>query len=143
MGEIEEDDLIYIKEQFTKSAWPKRPDTYRNVVLHSSIIESLIETESKRNGFTAGLITLLSIRKISIKDLIMLNKIRGLRNKIVHGFFKKGIRERMNKNIHSLAMAIITTYRDSDFLKNQFIKKYKLEDELISGLEWLKKQKIT
>lgn len=102
--------------------------TYRDVIIHSSIIEGMLANESDEDNFDSANKLLLCSRQIDSSEFCVFNKVRKTRNKLVHGIFKNGglpqndideLRDDLMKKIHE-------AYRMSNFLNEKLFKKYKI-----------------
>ena len=117
----------WVKQQF-EAKYLRR--SYRNVVIHSSIIEGTLVNSSgkKRNTFDEANKSLSHTGKISSSEFCIFNEIRNIRNQLVHESFKNklvqnqidGLRDDLMKKIHE-------AYKMSSFLNEKLFKKYNLE----------------
>jgi len=115
----------WVLEQFT----PKYLKTsYRNAVLHSSIIEGVLVVESRINKFDYANKFLLCDKKIDSSEFCIFNKIRDIRNRLVHRIFKKrGLSQNeINKLIKDLVQEILLAYKKSAFLDKKLFEKYQI-----------------
>lgn len=115
----------WVLEQF-KPTYLK--DSYRNAVLHSSIIEGILVVESGFNKFDYANKFLLCTKRISASEFCVFNEIREIRNKLVHRIFvKTGLSQNeIHKLIVDLMKKIRLAYKISTFLKNKLFSKYNI-----------------
>ncbi len=100
---------------------------YRNVLIHSSIIEGTLRNESGRDKFASANKALLSSGKINSSEFCIFDEIRKIRNRLVHDSFKDGLvqneidglRDELMKKIHE-------AYRISSFLDVTLFTKYRI-----------------
>ena len=115
----------WVKQQFDK--YPK--SSYRNVFVHSSIIEGILVNESGMDKFDSANKFLLCSQKINSSEFCVFNNIRKIRNKLAHNIFKgKGLSQNhIDKLRDDLMEEIHNAYKVSIFLDCKLFKKYKLE----------------
>lgn len=113
----------WVKYQFKKYL----RNEYRNALIHSSLIEGILEKESNIYNFDSANKCLLCSGKITSSEFCIFNKIRKIRNEIVHKIFEKELGERgINKLRDDLMEKIKEAYRASRFLDVHLIKKYSI-----------------
>lgn len=78
----------WVIEQFQKKYLKK---SYRNVFIHSSIIEGMLVKESGMGTFDSANKFLLCSNKISSSEFCKFDQIRKIRNKLAHNIFKKRV----------------------------------------------------
>jgi adenine-specific DNA methylase len=113
----------WVKQQFEKYL----KSTYRNVIIHSSIIEGTLKNESSKNKFDLANKSLLNSKKITQAEFNIFDKIRDLRNKLVHESFKNHLVQNDIDNLRdSLMNKIHEAYKKSVFLEKNLLKKYNI-----------------
>lgn len=99
--------------------------SYRNVIIHTSFIEGVTRRESGKSKFELANKRLLEINKITEPEFEIFEKIRILRNSIIHDIFLEELNEEtINGKIENLMKKIIAAYCISNFLKENLIKPY-------------------
>lgn len=101
--------------------------TYRNVLIHSSIIEGVLRNESGEKMFDLANKSLLCSMKITSSEFCVFNEVRDIRNSLIHDSFRKGLvqndidglRDKLMERIHG-------AYRMSKFLNEKLFKKYEI-----------------
>jgi hypothetical protein len=102
-------------------------DLYRDALLHASIIESILTSESGAGTFDSANKLLLCIGKTVAFEFCLFNEIREIRNKLVHRIFKKRLSSnQIDSLIKQLMEKIRDAYRKSTFLDNALFKKYNI-----------------
>lgn len=100
---------------------------YRNVLVHSSIIEGTLRNESRRNKFDLANKQLLRSGKINSSEFCIFNKIRTIRNSLVHDSFRDGlVQDEIDELRDELMKRIIEAYKISSFLNVTLFKKYRI-----------------
>ncbi|MDP1845944.1 MAG: hypothetical protein Q8L09_04335 [Candidatus Moranbacteria bacterium] len=101
---------------------------YRDVFIHSSIIEGVLVNESKERSFDLANKRLLCSKKIYSSEFCVFNEIRDIRNKLAHDIFKKdGLTQKdIDKLRDDLMEKIHKAYKISSFLEDKLFKKYKI-----------------
>ena len=116
----------WIEEQFK----PKYLNvTYRNVLLHASIIEAMVTKHSGMRNFDPGNKFLLCAGYITKDEFCVFDSIRNERNKLVHNIFSKkgGLTQNQILEIMQNLMEVIhKAYKSSKFLDENLFNKYKL-----------------
>jgi len=100
---------------------------YRNVLIHSSIIEGVLRNESREKTFDLANKFLLCSMKITSPEFCVFNEVRDIRNSLIHDSFRKGLvqndidglRNKLMERIHG-------AYRMSKFLNERLFRKYKI-----------------
>lgn len=102
--------------------------SYRNVFIHSSIIEGVLVNESGEDKFDSANRFLLCSRKINSSEFCVFDKIRKIRNSLAHRVFKKrGLSQKeIDKLRDDLMEKIHEAYKVSDFLNEKLFKEYKI-----------------
>ncbi len=115
----------WVAEQF-KPTYLK--SSYRNAVLHASIIEAMLTAESKLNKFDSANKSLLCSKRINLLEFCAFNEVRKIRNELVHRIFvKEGLSQNeINALISELMGKVHSAYKISGFLDEKLFKKYKL-----------------
>ena len=102
--------------------------SYRNVIIHASIIEGILRNESGKSMFDLANKSLLLSKKISSSEFCIFNGVRAIRNNLVHESFKNGLaqneidglRDNLMENIHN-------AYKVSSFLDKNLFRKYNIK----------------
>ena len=98
---------------------------YRNIFIHSSIIEGVLVSESNMNTFDSANKFLLCFGHIKSPEFCVFNKIREIRNKIAHEIFKNKLDEKnINQLRDNLMWKIHEAYKISRFLNDKLFKRY-------------------
>ncbi|KKW19074.1 hypothetical protein A2852_02045 [Candidatus Adlerbacteria bacterium RIFCSPHIGHO2_01_FULL_54_23] len=123
----------WVKQQFGKYL----KSSYRNVFVHSSIIEGILANESGMDKFDSANKFLLCSQKINSSEFCVFNNIRKIRNKLAHDIFKrKGLSQNeIDKLRDDLMKEIHNAYIVSNFLNNKLFEKYKLKRSSVIGFE--------
>lgn len=112
----------WVKQQF-ENKYLKT--SYRNVLIHSSIIEGTIRNLGKKDKFVSANKFLLTSGKITSNEFCIFNDIRNIRNSLVHDSFKNGLnQDEIDRLRDSLMEKIHLAYRKSNFLDKKLLKKY-------------------
>jgi len=80
---------------------------YRDVIIHSSIIEGVLRNESKKGSFDQASKALLRSGKINSTEFRVFNEVREIRNNLVHESFRNQL-----------------VQNDIDGLRDELMKKY-------------------
>lgn len=101
---------------------------YRDVFIHSSIIEGVLVNESGMDKFDSANKFLLCSKKITSSEFCIFNEIRKIRNSLAHDIFKKkGLAQKdIDKLRNDLMEKIHKAYKVSIFLDQKIFKKYKI-----------------
>lgn len=115
----------WVKQQFDKYL----KSSYRNVFVHSSIIEAILVNVSGMDKFDSANKLLLCSQKINSSEFCVFNNIRKIRNKLAHNIFKgKGLSQNdIDKLRDDLMEEMHNAYRISVFLNDKLFKKYNLK----------------
>jgi len=115
----------WVLEQFQEKYLKK---SYRNIVIHSSIVESVLVNKCGIDNFNSANKCLLYSKDINSGEFSMFDKIRKNRNKIAHEILKKkGLSQKdMDKILHDLRTTILKVYETSNFLDKNLFKKYNI-----------------
>jgi hypothetical protein len=102
---------------------------YRDVFIHSSIIEGVLVNESGKRSFDLANKSLLCSKKIYSSEFCVFNEIRDIRNRLAHDIFKKnGLAQNdIDKLRDDLIEKIHEAYKTSSFLEEKIFKKYKIK----------------
>jgi hypothetical protein len=102
--------------------------SYRNVILHASIIEGAVRNESKKGGFEQANKSLKGAGIISPAEFNAFEEVRELRNKLIHESFKDGLDEDQILELRdTLREKILMAYTISKFLESKVFKKYGIQ----------------
>lgn len=111
----------WVKQQFNKYL----KSSYRNVFVHSSIIEGILVNESGMDKFDSANKFLLCSQKITSSEFCVFNEIRKIRNSLAHDIFKKKLPQNdIDKLRDDLMEKIQKAYKISSFLDKKIFKKY-------------------
>jgi len=101
--------------------------SYRNVLVHSSIIEGTLRNESGRKTFDLANKQLLCSGKISSSEFCIFDEIRDIRNRLVHDSFKNGfVQNEIDGLRDELMKKILEAYRISSFLNVTLFMEYRI-----------------
>jgi len=101
--------------------------SYRNVLIHSSIIEGVLRNESGENGFKLAIKFLFDLGKITDDEFKKFDDIRNTRNCLVHDSFRNGLDQKDIDNARDdLMKKIHGAYRVSNFLNEKLFEKYQI-----------------
>ena len=107
----------WVKEQFGGNNYKVN---YRNAMVHCSLIESLLRTQTKEETFDCSNKKLLCSNTISATEFCSFDKIRKMRNEIIHNIFSKKLdQDNIDKRVLSLMQNIKEVYKNSEFLKEK------------------------
>jgi hypothetical protein len=114
----------WVKQQFDKYL----NKSYRDVVVHSSLLEGILVNESGMDTFDASNKFLLCSQKISSHEFCIFNAVRKARNALVHKPFKgKGLLQKeIDKLRNTLYENILEAYKSSSFLNEKVFLKYQI-----------------
>lgn len=102
--------------------------SYRNVIIHASIIEGSLRKESGKSNFDLANKSLLQSKKIISSEFCILNDVRNIRNSLVHESFKNGLTQNeIDKLRDKLMEKIHIAYKVSSFLDEDLFKKYNIK----------------
>ena len=102
--------------------------SYRDVLIHSSIIEGTLRNESKQNKFDLANKSLLRDGGINSEEFCIFDEIRKIRNSLVHDSFKNQlVQNEIDKLRDNLMEKIHTAYRMSNFLEKKLFQKYEID----------------
>ena len=111
----------WVIQQFKKYLRP----SYRDVIIHTSIIEGVLRNESKKGSFDSANKFLLQSKKIDSSEFYMFNEVRDIRNKLIHeSFMNKLVQNEIDKLRDDLRVKILYAYQNSNFLDNTIFKQY-------------------
>jgi hypothetical protein len=114
----------WVRQQFAKRYLKSE---YRNVLIHSSIIEGTLRNESRRNKFASANKALLDSGKINCEEFRVFDQIREIRNSLVHESFKDRLVQKQIDGLRDeLMKKILEAYRISRFLNYALFMKYGL-----------------
>ena len=106
--------------------------SYRNVLVHLSLIESFLVGTAGAEGFVNANKILLSMGVISADEFCLFDLIRKNRNKLIHEIYKGKLKEvKINHNIKQLMDRILEAYKISDFLNKLLGKKYGIDSRTL------------
>ena len=112
----------WVRRQFNQNGL--KP-SFRNVVLHVSFIESIVRNESKRGTFDAANMFLRISNSITQSEFEVFDRVRDLRNKLVHTILKKGLTQKEIESCRDALMKkILEAYRSSTFLDDRLFRQY-------------------
>lgn len=101
--------------------------SYRNVLIHASIIEGTLRNESRKKTFDLANKYLLYSGKINSSEFSIFDEIRKLRNSLVHDSVKnKLVQNEIDELRDELMEKILKVYKISNFLNDKLFKKYKI-----------------
>lgn len=113
----------WVLQQFDKYL----KSSYRNVIIHASIIEGVLRNESGKNTFDLANKSLLLSKKITSSEFCIFNEVRNIRNSLVHESFKNKLAQNEIDELRdSLMEKIHKAYKISIFLNKNLFKKYKI-----------------
>ena len=102
--------------------------SYRNVILHASIIEGAVRNGSNEKNFWNANKSLRDAGMITPEEFGAFEKVRDVRNKLVHKSFKDGLDEDQILGLRDTLMEkILMAYTISKFLDSEVIKKYGMQ----------------
>lgn len=105
----------WVKEQFRGNNYKVN---YRNVMMHCSLIESLLKTQAKEETFDCANKKLLCLNIISGAEFCYFDKIRRMRNELIHNIFSKKLnQDNIDRKVLSLMYNIKEVHKNSKFLK--------------------------
>ena len=114
----------WVRQQFDKR---RLRSEYRNVLIHSSIIEGTLRNKSGRRTFDMANRRLLCSGKITSCEFCIFNEIRTIRNRLVHDSFKDGLVQNQIDGLRDeLMRKILQAYRISVFLNDALFARYAL-----------------
>lgn len=100
---------------------------YRDVLIHSSIIEGVLRNESGKGKFDEANKHLLNTKKINSSEFCVFNKVREIRNSLVHDSFRSQlVQNDIDKLRDALMENILDAYKKSTFLNEKLFKKYSI-----------------
>ncbi len=100
---------------------------YRDVILHSSIIEGTLRNESGGRTFHSANDALQKSGRIDSSEFGVFDEIRDKRNQLVHDSFKNRLTQNEVANLRDdLMKKICEAYRISSFLDNTLFRKYNI-----------------
>jgi DNA-binding MltR family transcriptional regulator len=101
--------------------------SYRDVLIHSSIIEGVLVKESGVDKFDLANKFLLCSGKISASEFCAFDEIRKIRNRLAHDIFKKSLaQEEIDKLRDDLMRKIHKAYKISTFLDANLFQRYQI-----------------
>ncbi len=101
--------------------------TYRNVILHASIIEGVLRRKTGKESFKEA-INALPKGKEYDAERAALHDLRRARNELVHDCFKKGYDQSQIEALRNGVMKkILTVYKLSKYLNEKLFKEYKIK----------------
>ena len=101
---------VWLRDEFQSKYLRK---SFRNSVIHFSIIESIILKLSNKNNFSDALFELFCSDKLSKNEFIHLRSMQTARNKLIHRMIsEKWDENKINSNINVLMEQIIKTYKE-------------------------------
>ena len=110
--------------------------SYRNVILHASIIEGTLRKISKKSSFQYANKFLRNNKKITHDEFNTFEEVRKIRNKLIHDSFKDALTSKQIESLRNdLRKRIIDAYKISKFLDDKIFKKY--------GIQRITKIKLT
>jgi Mn-containing catalase len=111
----------WVKTQFTA---PYKSPSYRNVLIHTGLIENIIEKEAKHKVNFDVAIKILKFSK-RYKNLDKIDNLRKLRNKIVHKIEERELDEdRIIKIRDDMHKSLKEIYHSQSLIQKYFLKKY-------------------
>jgi len=114
----------WVKAQFDSQ---RRKADYRNVMIHTGLIENVIEDEA---GYKENFSVAIKILRFSKRydGLDKIEKLRKLRNKIVHRIELDKLDEKeINKTRDEMHTLLKEIYKDNLLIKDYFQSKYKID----------------
>lgn len=104
--------------------------SYRNCLIHFSIIESLLIDETKKvsNNYSTCIKVLRYASKITYSEFNILNKLGAKRNKLVHRIIREKLeQEDIDNTIKELMSLIKSTYKEVELIKERFKEDYNFD----------------
>lgn len=104
--------------------------SYRNCLIHFSIIESLLidETKNVSDKYSTCIRVLRYTSKITHNDFSILNKLGKKRNKLVHRIIRDKLdQENIDTTIKELMSLIISTYKEVELIKKRLKEDYNFD----------------
>jgi len=112
----------WVIRQFNASGLSR---SYRNVILHASIIEGAVRNASNEKKFWKANESLRDAGIITRDEFEAFEEVRDVRNKLVHRSFKDGLDEDQILGLRdTLRERILMAYTISKFLDSKVFKKY-------------------
>jgi len=114
----------WVKQQFDKYL----NKSYRDVFVHSSMIEGILINESGKDSFDTANKALLLSNKINSSEFCVFNELRKIRNTLSHNIFKNnGLPQKEIDKLRNMLMTkILEAYSTSKFLDAKLIMKYQI-----------------
>ncbi|OGL52764.1 hypothetical protein A3K55_01410 [Candidatus Shapirobacteria bacterium RBG_13_44_7] len=99
--------------------------SYRNVLIHASIIEGTLRNESGSERFYSANEYLNNNHIITPAEYYVFDEVRDTRNKLIHDSFKDGLEQNAIDELRDELMEKIhEAYRISDLLNRNLFQKY-------------------
>lgn len=124
-----------MSEQSSRNDWMIRQfnaqglkPSYRNAILHASIIEGAVRKVIDWGSFHQANKTLRYAKKIERDEFQAFEKVRTGRNKLLHESFKRDPNQNDIENlVFALMKEIHNAYKISRFLDDKVFKKYEIK----------------
>jgi hypothetical protein len=114
----------WVQEQFSIKYLRK---SYRNVLVHASIIEGVLRNESGASHYSSANKSLLRIGAISSSEFCHFEAVRSTRNELVHGAYRNGLTQsEIDMLLKELIAQIKEVYKHSSFLGEKLFKKHSI-----------------
>jgi hypothetical protein len=102
--------------------------SYRNVILHASIIEGAVRNVTNKGNFKQANESLKDAGRTTPAEFNAFEEVREVRNKLIHESFKDGLTEDRIEGLRdTLRKKILTAYKISKFLDDEVFKKYGIQ----------------
>jgi len=131
----ERDNRDYMSKHLSHNDWVIRQfdanglrSSYRNVILHASIIEGAVRNESNKDSFKQANESLRDAGIISPAEFNAFEKVREVRNKLIHESFKDGLDEDQILGLRdTLRKKILIAYTISEFMDSKVFNMYRIQ----------------
>jgi hypothetical protein len=123
------DHLTWIKKQFAKK---HTKACYRNVLIHTSFVETVVRKEARQRDFRRAIAVLRDNRGYDRNTVNRIDQLRDKRNTIIHELLKnKGLDENLiNTTIKEMRELLEYIYRNSPFVQTYFRNEYHIDTTL-------------
>ena len=113
----------WVRQQFKK--FLRR--SYRDVLVHSSIIEGTLRNETGERWFSDAIKALQKSGRITSSEFDVFDAVRDTRNRLVHDSFKDGLVQNQIDGLRDkLIEKILEAYKISRFLDKALFLKYNI-----------------
>ena len=121
------DHLDWIREQFLKRK--NKIVSYRNVLIHTSFVETVVKKEARHANFECAIRILKSNSSYCATTMNMIDGLRKKRNKIIHELLKnKALDETLiNMTIKEMRGLLRAIYHNSPFVQGYFRNEYQID----------------